>query len=167
MFTIRRAAPGDAGFIAEMLVEAASWDPTTPRRSLDELLAVDELRHYVDGWPRPDDLSVVAIGENEGRIGAAWSRYFPAADPGYGFIDGSTPEVSVGVVASERGRGVGGALLDALAAGARERGVAALSLSVEHANPAVRLYERHGFVVFADTGGALTMRLELGDSSDD
>jgi len=162
VFTIRPGVDADAGFVAEMLAEAANWDPTRALRSLPEILAIAEFRHYVDGWPRPDDISMIAEATDGTRIGAAWCRCFAAADPGYGFIDETTPEVSIGVVEAWRGRGVGGALLDALAHAARRRDVAALSLSVEPGNRAMRLYERHGYVVVIDMGGARTMRLELG-----
>lgn len=88
-----------------------------------------ELAHYVWGWPRPGDLGVVA--EADQPIGAAWLRYFTASDPGYGFIDVTIPEVSMGVVKPWRGRGVGRRLLEALIATARDAGIPALSLSVE------------------------------------
>jgi ribosomal protein S18 acetylase RimI-like enzyme len=55
------------------------------------------------------------------------------------------PELSIGVAAEARGRGVGSALLDALLTLARERGYRAVSLSVDRRNPARRLYERKGF----------------------
>jgi hypothetical protein len=96
------------------------------------------------------------------RIGAAWCRLFTSAEPGYGFIDEATPELSIGVVEGDRGRGVGDALLAALLERVAAEGGAAVSLSVEPGNArAVRLYERHGFVALAGAGGALTMRRDL------
>ena len=71
----------------------------------------------------------------------------PPHDPGYGFVDEGTPEVSLGVRAEARGRGVGTSLLTALVREAGRRGLAALSLSIEPDNPAVRLYERLGFQI--------------------
>ena len=44
-----------------------------------------------------------------------------------------------------RGHGIGGQLLAALVEQAGEDGYPALSLSVERGNPAISLYERHGF----------------------
>jgi ribosomal protein S18 acetylase RimI-like enzyme len=67
-------------------------------------------------------------------------------DHGYGFVATDVPELSIGVTADERGRGVGTALLEELLAQARATGHPAVSLSVETDNPAVRLYERLGFV---------------------
>ena len=53
-------------------------------------------------------------------------------------------------------------LLRALIDEARRSGLAALSLSVERENAAVRLYERLGFVTIGPTAGSLAMVLKLG-----
>ena len=160
MFTVRPAEASEAAFIEEMLVEAANWQPAN-KRSRQDTLANDQVRHYVNGWPRRGDVSVVAQTPEGTTIGAAWYRHFSPDEPGYGFIDAAIPELSIGVVTEWRGRGVGGAMLDTLCQAAIERGVAALSLSVARANPALRLYERHHFRVVSDTGGSVTMRLDL------
>jgi ribosomal protein S18 acetylase RimI-like enzyme len=89
----------------------------------------------------------------------------PEDAPGYGFVAPEVPELSMGVAAAFRGRGVGGALLEALLERAIAEGVGALSLSVEDGNPAVRLYERHGFERLFRVGNAWTMKVELTRSS--
>lgn len=61
------------------------------------------------------------------------------------------------LVAEERNRGIGGAILDALLAFAREEG-RGVELIVLKCNPAQRLYARLGFRVIADDGERLTMR---------
>lgn len=157
---IRPAEASDAGFLAEMLVVAAFWRPDGPRGSVPEVLSQPQLAHYVVGWPRPGDLGVIAL---DGRqpVGASWVRLLPESDPGYGFVDAVTPEVSMGVQQAWRGRGVGSCLLGALIAAAREQGLASLSLSVEPDNYARRLYERMGFQQVDETSGSLTMLLEL------
>ncbi|WP_300015450.1 GNAT family N-acetyltransferase [Pseudonocardia sp.] len=156
---LRPAAPTDAGFIAEMLVAAVFWRPDEPSGSVRDVLDRPELAHYVAGWPQPGDLGVVA---EDGRpVGAAWLRFLPESDPGYGFVDSATPELSMGVVQSSRGRGVGTRLLAALIASAREHALGTLSLSVEPDNHARRLYERSGFRQVGTVDGSLTMLLLL------
>lgn len=155
----RPAGPGDAAFLTEMLVEAAFWRPDRRRGGVDDVLDEPELAHYIAAWPRPGDLGVVA--EVEHPVGAAWLRFFPADDPGYGFVDAGTPEVSMGVVAAWRGRGVGSGLLDALIVAARDAGSVALSLSVESDNLARRMYEGFGFHRVGEVDGSLTMLLRL------
>ena len=101
------------------------------------------------------------IAEYDQLIGAALLRFLPVHDPGYGFVDDATPELSIGVVPASRGQGVGSSLLAALVASAREHGFAALSLSVEPDNRARHLYERIGFQEIGTEGGSLTMLLHL------
>ena len=81
--------------------------------------------------------------------------------PGYGFVDEQTPELTIAVVPSCRGKGYGRDLLEALLDKARAESYAAVSLSVEPDNPALHLYERHGFVGVGEHGGALIMRALL------
>ncbi len=157
---LRPAVPADAAFLAEMLVVAAFWRPGGPSGGVRDVLARPELAKYIAGWPQPGDRGVVA--EVERPVGAAWLRFLPTNDPGYGFVDARTPEVSIGVVQQWRGRGVGTQLLDALIAQARDAGLTTFSLSVEQDNEARRLYERCGFRTVGEVGGALTMLLEHG-----
>lgn len=117
----------------------------------------------MEGFGRPGDFGAVAsAGEEDAPpLGAAWWRYFPPQAPGYGFVDQATPEVSLAVFPPHRGRGAGTALLAALEREARAREIAALSLSVQRDNPALRLYRRFGFRPCGRVDDALTMVLEL------
>ena len=56
---------------------------------------------------------------------------------------------------SDRGRGVGRSLLDALATRAAEHGYDRLALNVHIRNPAARLYSRAGFEVAGKGRGPL------------
>lgn len=180
--SLRDATPDDADFLTEMLIEAACWDPRRERLSRAAVLARPGLARYVRDWPRDGDFGVIAETDPATRIGAAWCRTFTADDPGFGWpterwreraegehdaahdVDDATPEVSLGVVAPVRRRGVGRALMAAIADAARLRSVAALSLSVESDNGAVELYRQAGYEVVSHAGGALTMRLVLSPS---
>lgn len=81
---------------------------------------------------------------------------------GYGFIDSTIPELSIAVVPTRRGSGIGLALLTATLDGARQAGHRAVSLSVEPDNPTLRLYERVGFKKVDEVGGSWTRRIDLG-----
>jgi ribosomal protein S18 acetylase RimI-like enzyme len=118
------------------------------------------LARYVDNWGRPGDIAVIAH-ETGNRVGAAWLRLFTAGEPGYGFVDEETPELSIAVVPSRRHHGLGQELLDALCEAARERGQAQLSLSVESDSPAVGFYERNGFAPVRDQAGGVVMLKQL------
>jgi ribosomal protein S18 acetylase RimI-like enzyme len=118
------------------------------------------LERYVAGWGRRGDHALVAIDEFQ-PVGAAWYRLFEADEPGYGFVDAETPELTIAVVPSRRGRGLGEQLLTALLEQARAAHFAQISLSVEPDNPALRLYEQHGFTKSGERAGAWVMRAQL------
>jgi GNAT superfamily N-acetyltransferase len=135
---IREAVPADIEFLTDMLVEAANWDPGREPLTRAQILAEPSLAHYVSGWQRPGDSGWIAVADGR-PVGAVWLRTFPADDPGYGFVSPDIPELSAGVVASWRGKGVGRELLRKIEG--------TVSLSVERANAAQRLYLKEGFVV--------------------
>src|SRR5258708_12845491 len=75
---------------------------------------------YVNNWGRPGDAGLVAW--EAGPIGAAWYRLFPASAPGFGFVDEQTPELTIAVVPSRPGGGLGRQLMTApLAPAPQER----------------------------------------------
>jgi ribosomal protein S18 acetylase RimI-like enzyme len=145
MYTIRPVSTGDLPFLSDMLWEAAAVAEVMRQIGKAAALARPEVAKYLDGWGRAGDLGVIAVDEADRPLGAAWARLFPADQPGYGFIADDVPELSIGVSDAARGQGVGGALIDALVDAARDAGFPAVSLSVDRNNPALRLYERHGF----------------------
>ncbi len=141
-----------------MLAVGADWRTLIPR-PVSEVLAIPDLAHYIDGWPAPGDFGFVA--EDDAPVGAAWWRHFSTSDPGFGFVDERSPEISIGVLPDARGVGVGTLLLGALVAAARDQMLPALSLSVEVENEARRLYQRLGFEEVETVAGSVTMVLVL------
>jgi ribosomal-protein-alanine N-acetyltransferase len=152
---IRPAGPQDVPFLRDMLRHAYYW-------RVDQVSESGEppVQRYVERWGRPGDTALIAIQDFQ-PVGAAWYRLFKADNGGYGFIDEETPELSIAVVPSRRGSGLGSELLEALLARAKADGYQALSLSVEKENPAVGLYQRHGFVPVREDDGAVTMKVDL------
>jgi GNAT superfamily N-acetyltransferase len=143
---IRRAVPEDGAFMADMLVAAVNWSAEWKKKSRRRVLSMASTAPYIAGWPRDTDLGVIAEADGE-RIGAAWLRFFPADDPGYGFVSPEVPELTIGVAAHWRGRGAGRALLRAIAEHARGAGIRQISLSVERKNFAQKLYLSEGYQV--------------------
>jgi ribosomal protein S18 acetylase RimI-like enzyme len=151
---IRRGDAQDVPFLRDLLRHAyyARW-------GAEETAGVP-LTRYVEGWGRPGDAALVAIDGFQ-PVGAAWYRLFSEQEPGFGFVDDHTLELTIAVIPSRRGRGFGEELLARLLEEARAAGYGAVSLSVEPDNPALSLYERHGFVRVGERGGALVMRAAL------
>ena len=92
--TIRRGNRQDVRFLRDMLRHAFYW------RS-GGTVEDASLWRYVSGWGRRGDAAVVAL-EGGFPIGAAWFRLFARDEPGFGFVDEQTPEVSIAVVPSRR-----------------------------------------------------------------
>ena len=158
---VRQAAPQDVPFLLRVLAIAADWQQDVEPRAVVDVLAAPDLAHYVPDL-RARDRGLVMQDEERDDVGAAWYRFFDAGDPGYGFVAPDVPEVTIGVLAASRGRGLGSRLLSELIVLARSEGLPALSLSVEPENFAARLYRNLGFVQVGTNGGSATMLLSLG-----
>jgi ribosomal protein S18 acetylase RimI-like enzyme len=148
---IREGGPQDVRFLRDMLRHAYYW-----RTRATEM----PITRYVNGWGRRGDRSVIAIDDFH-PVGAAWYRLYTQDEPGFGFLDDSTPELTIGVVPARRGKGIGSELLDALLDRARADRFARISLSVEKTSPAVHLYESRGFRRVREAED-LVMAAELG-----
>jgi GNAT superfamily N-acetyltransferase len=153
-------SPTDTHLVEWVLYTAVSWNNPPDLPPLAEAIQHPELLRYHVDWGRPGDIGVRAAVDGE-FAGAAVARLFTDRDHGYGYLDEDTPELGIAVVPGLRGRGVGRALLDALAEEARTQGFNRLSLSVNNPNPAKRLYESAGFAEIDDDGESALMVLEL------
>lgn len=155
---VRPLQAGDA-----FLLRVATWmnlNWSGERLTFAQLDDDPHLSSYYRLEPANGDYGLVATDRGE-PTGVVWVKHFPADAPGYGFVRPDVPELSVCVLPGYRGAGLGAALVSAAVAEARDRSLAALSLSVEEGNPARRLYERLGFgpVVGALHPGTLLLRV--------
>ena len=150
---VRRGDAIDIPFLRDMLHHAYYWRESDAQAS-------EPVSRYVANFGRKGDAAMIAI-EDHRRVGAAWYRLFPRDEPGFAFVDEQTPEVSIAVVPSRRGRGIGSELLDALIGLAREHGYGGLSLSVADDSPAMHVFEKQGFQKVEQTDHSWTMRLSL------
>ena len=157
---LREVGVDDADHVKWALYTALAWNPKRPLPPPEITLEHPEAARYHRGWGRPGDLGVIATVGGE-TVGVAYCRLFTEDDHGHGYFDARTPEVAVAVSEGHRGRGLGARLLESLADLARASGFDRLSLSVDAANPARRLYERLGYRELAVEGNAVRMVLEL------
>ena len=110
---------------------------------LDAVLAIEQAVH-AHPWTRGNFADALTAGnwllvdETAGAL-----RAYVVAMPGVGEAE----LLTLGVVADQQRRGLGSALLEAMQALARERGMARLFLEVRPSNvAALALYHRAGFV---------------------
>ncbi len=91
------------------------------------------------------DLGLYALVDNQ-LAGAAWIRRLNADHGANGYVDDQTPVLTIGVLPEFRGRGIGSVMMGQLlleAGALHER----ISVSVVSVSPAIRFFERLGFVV--------------------
>lgn len=157
---IRDAGDDDVSTIQRVLYEAVSWDPERDLPPLEVTVELPQLALYHRGWGRPGDIGVIAEEDGE-TIGGALCRLFTEEEHGEGYYDDKTPELGVAVWEGHRGEGVGAKLIGALELRAVGAGFETMSLSVEAANPASRLYERLGYHIVENRDDDLLMLKSL------
>lgn len=152
-FRIRGIDEFDREVLERMFVVAADWNADNARGE-EHWRGDPMMEKYVGAWRDGSDFGfIVDTVATDEPLGAVWMRYFDATNPGYGFVDEQTPEITLGVREGFRGQGIGRVLLQA----AQEAAPARLSLSVEDGNRAIRLYESMGFVPVGRVGTSTTM----------
>jgi GNAT superfamily N-acetyltransferase len=150
---IRRGDRLDVPFMRSLLAFAYNWHVN----AFDTAVSIS---HYVDGWGRTGDTALIAM-EGGHSVGAAWFRLFPGANPGYAFLDEATPELTVVVVPSRQGQGIGTKLLAALIERGKAAGYPALAVSVRRDDADGPLFLEQGFEQVREEGETLTLRLRL------
>jgi ribosomal protein S18 acetylase RimI-like enzyme len=159
---IRSLTAADEPFLWETLYQAL-YVPEGADPFPRDIVKLPEISRYAEGWGRLGDLGFVAVID-ETCAGATWIRLLKGANKGYGYVDETTPELTVAVAPAFRGRGIGTKLLARLMAEAKDK-YQAVSLSVSADNPALRLYQRFGFEFMAASGSSLTMIKRMYGSS--
>ena len=127
--------------------------PAPPRSIIEN----EDLQVYVRDFGRKaDDRCLVA--EVDGKIvGAVWTRVMDD----YGHIDDDTPSLAISVYKDYRNQGIGTELLRQMLQRLRQDGYRQVSLSVQKANYAARMYQKAGFEVLEEKEEEYLMRCEL------
>ena len=156
MTVIRKIRTEEIPLLEDFLYEAVFIPEgvTAPPRDIVEN---DDLQVYIcDFGMAPDDRCLVA--ECDGKVvGAIWTRIMDD----YGHIDDQTPSLAISLYKEYRNRGIGTELLNNMLALLRQDGYRQVSLSVQKANYALRMYQRAGFEIVADRGEEVLMLCHL------
>lgn len=155
---IRPLVSEDETFLWEMLYHAL-YVPEGQTALPREVIHLPEIARYVRDWGRKGDCGFLASDPVTVQpVGAVWLRLLLGENQGYGYVDDDTPELSIAVLPEHRGQGIGTELLTCLFSSVY--GHSSISLSVSEDNPALRLYQRFGFVIVRKSAGSLTMKRE-------
>ena len=139
---IRKMRESEYALLNDFLYEAI-FIPEGAELPPKSIINVPELQVYVaDFGRRKDDYCLVA--EVDGAVaGAVWVRIMND----YGHIDDDTPSVAISLYKEYRGCGIGTEMMKRMLSDLQERGYKKVSLSVQKANYAVKMYQRVGFEI--------------------
>ncbi|WP_278885674.1 GNAT family N-acetyltransferase [[Ruminococcus] torques] len=155
-YTIREMTAQEYPLLDDFLYEAI-FVPEGVEPPSKSIITAPELQIYVkDFGTSKDDFSLVAEVENK-IIGAVWVRIMND----YGHIDDKTPSLAISLYKKYRGQGIGRSLIKEMLSLLQAHGYKRVSLSVQKANYAVKLYQKIGFRIIKEVGDEWIMTYNL------
>ena len=156
MHKIRRMQQEEYGHLEDFLYEAV-FVPEGEEPPEKSIIYQSDLQVYVKNFGElKDDYAVVAEADDK-IVGAAWARIMDD----YGHIDEDTPSIAISLYKEYRSQGIGAELLRSLLQVLKEAGYKQVSLSVQKANYAAKMYEKAGFKILLDKGEEYIMAAQL------
>ena len=139
-YTIREIQKQEQPSLDNFLYEAI-FVPEGIKPPSKTIITSPELQVYVEHFGESkDDWGLVA--EVDGKIvGAVWVRIMND----YGHIDDETPSLAISLYKKYRGFGIGTAMMKEILALLKSHGYSRVSLSVQKANYATKMYLKIGF----------------------
>lgn len=146
-YTIREIQKQEYPLLDNFLYEAI-FIPDGIEPPSKTITASPELQVYIERFgEEKDDRGLVA--EIDGKIiGAVWVRIMND----YGHIDNETPSLAISLYKEYRGLGIGTAMMKEILALLKAYGYKRVSLSVQKANYAAKLYQKVGFKIARENG---------------
>lgn len=140
--TIRKIHKQEYPLLDDFLYEAI-FVPESVEPPPKTIITSPELQLYVEHFGESkDDHGLVA--EVDGNIvGAVWVRIMND----YGHIDAETPSLAISLYKEYRGFGIGTAMMKEILALLKAQEYKQVSLSVQKANYAAKLYQKVGFEI--------------------
>lgn len=155
-YTIRKMTAQEYPLLDDFLYEAI-FVPEGVEPPSKSIITAPELQIYVkDFGTSKDDFSLVAEVENK-IIGAVWVRIMND----YGHIDDRTPSLAISLYKKYRGQGIGSSLIKEMLSLLQAHGYKRVSLSVQKANYAAKLYQKIGFRIIKEIGDEWIMTYNL------
>lgn len=138
-YIIRDMKPEEYPLLSDFLYEAI-FIPEGMQKPDRTVIHQPELALYVENFGQADDICLVADVQGK-PVGAIWSRIMND----YGHVDEETPYLAIALFEEYRNQGIGTVLMKAMLPRLKEAGYSQVSLSVQKANYARRMYEKAGF----------------------
>ena len=155
-YYIREIMPQEIPLLEDFLYEAV-FIPEGVAPPPKAIVKNEDLQVYVrDFGLLPDDKCLVAEADTK-IVGAVWCRIMND----YGHIDDDTPSLAISLYKEYRNQGIGTELLRRMILLLRQSGYKRVSLSVQKANYAARMYLNAGFKVVNENPEEYIMALDL------
>lgn len=153
---IRPLRPEETCLLKDFLYEAI-YVPQGMEAPPREVVDLPELKVYIEDFgKKKDDCCLVA--EDDGKVvGAVWTRIMND----YGHVDAETPSLSISLYPEYRNKGTGSRLMREMLQLLAGKGYRHVSLSVQKANYAVRMYLKQGFKIIRETAEEFVMWKEV------
>ena len=153
---IRCIRENELGLLKDFLYEAI-FIPEGVEPPSRDIVEKPELRVYTDGFgTRSGDNCLVAIQDGK-VVGAVWTRIMDD----YGHVDDEAPSFAISLYKEYRGKGIGTRLMEEMLEILRDQGYKRVSLSVQKANYAVKMYQKTGFRIMTENDEEFIMVCEL------
>ena len=154
-YTIRELSSNEYKILEDFLYEAIFLPEGVDSPSRD-IIKQPELQLYISEFGKEDDNAFVA--EIDGKVvGAVWTRIMND----YGHIDDKTPSLAISLYKKYRGQGIGSSLIKEMLSLLQVHGYKHVSLSVQKANYAAKLYQKIGFRIIKEIGDEWIMTYNL------
>lgn len=141
-YTIRTMKKQEFPLLEDFLYEAI-FIPESMEVPPRSVISLPELQTYIkDFGLLKDDFALVAEIEKQ-IVGAVWVRIIND----YGHINSSTPSLAISIYKDYRKHGIGIAMMKEMLNLLRNHGYKSVSLSVQKANYAAKMYQKLGFKI--------------------
>ena len=141
-YTIREIQKQEYPLLDHFLYEAI-FVPEGTDPPPKTIISSPELQVYVNRFGESeDDLGLVAEADDK-IVGAVWCRIMND----YGHVDDETPSLAISLYKEYRGFGIGTAMMQEILILLKSHGFNQVSLSVQKANYAAKLYRKVGFEI--------------------
>lgn len=142
---IRPLSEGEEGLLQKFLYHAVFVPERVPAPP-ESIINQPQLRVYTaDFGKKKDDIGLVAEVDKR-VVGAVWVRVMND----YGHIEDDTPSLAISLYKEYRGFGIGTDLMKRMLHVLKAKGVKQVSLAVQKANYAVRMYQKTGFEIVGE-----------------
>ena len=154
-YRIREIKESEYQILPNFLYEAI-FIPEGTEKPSKSIIEQPELQVYVADFGKEDDWCLAAEMK-EKIVGAVWVRIMND----YGHIDDKTPSLAISLYKKYRGQGIGSSLIKEMLSLLQAHGYKHVSLSIQKANYAAKLYQKIGFRIIKEIGDEWIMTYNL------